>query len=182
MRIFLRWHVPGFFEQRHIDHRCGVALRAGITVPVPGAAEIAALLDDADVLYPGFGQPRGGSKPGKAAADEGESDVIGLRCARRDRRIGIVEIMGELAFELEVLVVAVGAQPLVALLHVFFTQLLLVDGRAALVLGMSVMVITGSLQEIRAVDRLMTLNALAASMRAEHDRLTAVVKASGVAS
>jgi uncharacterized lipoprotein YbaY len=49
MRVFLRRHVPGLFEQGHVDHRGSVALRAGIAIPVPGAAEIAALLDDADV-------------------------------------------------------------------------------------------------------------------------------------
>ena len=132
MRVFLRRHVPGFLEQRHVDHRCRIALRAGIAVPVPGAAEVAALLDDADVLDAGFREPRGGGEPRKAAADEGEGDVIGLGLARGDRRIGIVEIMGELSLDLDILVVAVGAQPLVALLHVFLAQLLLVDGVAAL--------------------------------------------------
>ena len=131
MRVFLRRHVPGFLEQRHVDHRGRIALRAGIAVPVPGAAEIAALLDDADILDAGFRQPRGGGEPGKAAADEGEGDVVGLGIARRDRRVGIVEIMGELSLDLDILVVAVGAQPLVALLHVFLAQPLLVDGLAA---------------------------------------------------
>ena len=134
MRVFLRRHVPGFLEQRHVDHRRRIALRAGIAVPVPGAAEIAALLDDADIPDAGFRQPRGGGKPCKAAADEGEGDVVGFGIARGDRRIGIVEIMGELSLDLDVLVVAVGAQPLVALLHVLLAQLLLVDGLAALLL------------------------------------------------
>ena len=127
MRVFLRRHVAGFFEQRHIDHRRRIALRAGIPVPVPGAAEIAALLDDADIPDAGFGQPRGGGEPGKAAADEGKGDVVGLRIARRDRRIGIVEIMRELARDAEILVVAVRPQPLVALLEIFLPQPLLVD-------------------------------------------------------
>ena len=127
MRIFLRRHVAGFFEQRHVDHRRRIALRAGIPVPVPGAAEVAALLDDADIPDAGFRQPRGGGEPGKAAADEGEGDVVGLRIARGDRRIGIVEIMRELPRDAEILVVAVGAQPLVALLQIFLAQPLLVD-------------------------------------------------------
>ena len=41
--------LPGLFQQRHVHHRRRVALRAGIPVPVPGAAEAAALLDDPDV-------------------------------------------------------------------------------------------------------------------------------------
>ena len=144
MRVFLGRHMPGFLEQRHVDHRGRIALRAGIAVPVPGAAEIAALLDDADILDAGFGQPRGGGKPGKAAADEGEGDVVGLGIARRDRRIGIVEIMGELTLDLDILVVAVGAQPLVALLRVFPAQFFLVDGLVALFCGSSVIVISAS--------------------------------------
>ena len=86
MRVLLRRHVPGFLEQGHVDHRGGIALRARITVPVPGAAEVATLLDDPDVLHAGFRHPRRSGEPGKAAADEGEGDGIGLRLARRDRR------------------------------------------------------------------------------------------------
>ncbi len=130
MRVFLRRHVAGFFEQRHIDQRGRIALRAGISVPVPGAAEVAALLDDADILDAGFRQPRGGGEPGKTAADEGEGDVIGLRRARRDRRIGIVEIVRELPRDLQILIVAVGTQPLVALLQILLAQPLLVDRSA----------------------------------------------------
>ena len=44
-----------------------------------------------------------------------------------DRRIGIVEIMRELPRDSQILVVAVGAQPLVALLQIFLAQPLLVD-------------------------------------------------------
>jgi hypothetical protein len=54
MRVFLRRHVPGFFQQGHIDQRSRIALRAGISVPVPGTAEVAALLDDADILDASF--------------------------------------------------------------------------------------------------------------------------------
>src|SRR2546430_9014533 len=84
MRIFLRRHVAGLFQERHVDHRGRVALRAGIAVPVPGAAEIAALLDDADITDAGFHQPRGGCESRTTAADKGKSDVIDLRRARRD--------------------------------------------------------------------------------------------------
>ena len=81
MRIFLRRHVAGFFEQRHVDHRRRIALRARIPVPVPRAAEIAALLDDADIPDAGFRQPRGRGEPGKAPADERKGDMVGLRIA-----------------------------------------------------------------------------------------------------
>ncbi|MHC2243038.1 hypothetical protein ACVJH7_002345 [Bradyrhizobium elkanii] len=136
MRVFLRRHVAGLFEQRHVDHRRRVALRAGIPVPVPGAAEIAALLDDADILDPGLGQPRRSGEPGEAAADEGEGDVVGLRRALNDRRVGIVEIMRELALDLEILVVAVGTQPLVAFLLILQAQPRLVDRGGLCVSGL----------------------------------------------
>ena len=84
VRVLLRRHVPGLFEQRHVDERCGVALRAGVAVPVPGAAEVAALLDDAHVVDAGLLQPRAGDEAGEAAADERDGDVVGLR--RRARR------------------------------------------------------------------------------------------------
>ena len=51
--------------------------------------------------------------------------VFGARA--RDRRIGIVEIAGEMSGHLQILVVAVGAQTLVALLQIFLAQPLLVD-------------------------------------------------------
>src|SRR5438445_6381232 len=53
--------------------------------------------------------------------------MVGLRIARDDRRVGIVEIMRELSCDPEILVVAIGTQPLVALLQIFLAQPLLVD-------------------------------------------------------
>ncbi len=129
-RVLLRRHVPGFLQQRHVDHRRRVALRAGVAVPVPGAAEIAALLDDAHIADAGLDQARCGHQPGEAAADEREGHVIGARRARRARRVGVFEVVGQPALELQVLLVAIGAQALGALLEVLATQRGLV-GRAA---------------------------------------------------
>src|SRR3546814_1299015 len=47
--IFLGRDIARLFEQRHVDIGFDVALGAGIAVPVPGAAEIAGLFDDANV-------------------------------------------------------------------------------------------------------------------------------------
>ena len=129
VRILLGRLVAGLLEQRHVDHRRRVALRAGVTVPVPGAAEVAAFLDDAHVAYAGLDQPRGRHQPGKAAADEGEGDVVGPGRPRLDRRVGILQIAGELAGRPQVLVVAVAAQALVALLAILAPQRLAVDRR-----------------------------------------------------
>src|SRR5271166_6268016 len=48
--ILLLRHIAGLLEQRQIDVSLDIALRPGITVPVPGAAEVTAFLDDTNVL------------------------------------------------------------------------------------------------------------------------------------
>src|SRR5216683_462283 len=58
--ILLLRNVAGLLEQRQIDVGLDIALRARIAVPVPGAAEVAAFLDDADVLEAGLAQPYSG--------------------------------------------------------------------------------------------------------------------------
>src|SRR4029453_15446169 len=67
-----------------------------------------------------------------APADEGEGDVIGLRGARLDRRVGIVEVARKLAGRAHILGIAVRAQALVAFGAVLAPQRLAVDrwGRA----------------------------------------------------
>ena len=102
-------------------------MRAGIAIPVPGAAEIAALLDNADVGDPCFDQPRAGHEAGDAAADEGKRDVIEQRLAVDRFGVGIALVVRELAFEPQILRIAIRAQPLVALREVFREQRLLVD-------------------------------------------------------
>ncbi len=127
VRVLLGRSVTGLFEQRHVHHRRGVALRAGITVPVPRAAEVAAFLDDAHVANARFDQPRTGHETGETAADERERDVIGLRRAFDERRVRIFEVVRELSRNAQVLLVAVGAQSLVAFLQVLCAQRVLVD-------------------------------------------------------
>ncbi len=129
MRVLLRRHVPGLFEQRHVDERSGVALRTGVAVPVPVAAEVSGLVDDADIVDTRLFQPRARDEACEPAADEREGDVVALGLPLDDRRVGVVEIVRELAREPDVLVVAVGAQPLGALLGVLLLQRLLIDLR-----------------------------------------------------
>src|SRR5271155_2251843 len=118
--------MPGFLEQRHVDKRRRIALSAWIPVPVPRPAEVAALLDDADGNT-GLRQPRGGGEPRETAPDERERDMISLRLAWKHRRIRIFKVVVEPPLDLKVLIVSVGAQPLVALLTVFLPEPLLVD-------------------------------------------------------
>ena len=129
VRVLLGRHVPRLLEQRHVDEGGRVALRARVAVPVPGAAEVAALLDDADVVDAGLLQPRAGHEPGEAAADDRDRDVVGLGIrAARPGVYGIFQVVIETAFDLDVLLVAVGAEALGALLGVLLFEGFFVDG------------------------------------------------------
>ena len=85
-RVLLARHVAELFEQRQVDVRLDVAHRARVAVPVPGAAEVAALLDDAHVVDAGLAQPRAGQQAAEAAADDHHLDLVGERRAREARR------------------------------------------------------------------------------------------------
>ena len=127
--VFCGGHVAGFFEQRQVDVALCVAGRAGIAVPVPGAAEVAALLDDADVIKAGFAQARSRQQAAEAAAHHQHLDVAHDRLALELWvGIGVVEEMLVLAGDLDILVVAVGAQAPVALEVVLAAQCGRVEG------------------------------------------------------
>ena len=81
MRVLLLRDVADLLEQRQVDVRLDVAHRARVAVPVPGAAEVAALLDDADVVDAGLAQPRAGEQAAEAAADDDDVDLVGERLA-----------------------------------------------------------------------------------------------------
>src|SRR3979411_3075058 len=48
--VFLLGDVAGLFQQRQVDVAFDVALSTRISIPVPGAAKVAAFLYDANVL------------------------------------------------------------------------------------------------------------------------------------
>ncbi len=127
-RIFFAGSMAGFLQQRHVDHRCGVALRAGVAVPVPGAAEVAAFFNDAHIAHAGLDQSGCRGQPSKAPANEGKGDMVGARCTGGDRRIGVFQVVGEGALDFKVLRIAIRPQALVALFQVFSTQGVLVEG------------------------------------------------------
>ena len=115
-RVFGGRHEADLLQQRQVDVTLHVAGGAGIAVPVPGAAEIAALLDDAHRLDAGLAQPRPGEQAAEAAADHHHIDLVGQRRAGETRLdIGVFEIMGERPGDLDILLVGVVAQALVAL-------------------------------------------------------------------
>ena len=128
MGIFFRRHVPGFLEQRHVDQRRRIALRAGIAVPVPGPAKIAALFDDPDIVNARLLQPRSDDQARETATDEDEGHMIGDRGAFLLRRVGIDCQVRKLAFQPDILRRSIRAQALVAFLGIFCLQGFLVDG------------------------------------------------------
>src|SRR5690606_20853381 len=76
LRVFLDRHVADFLEKRQIDIGFNIAGGTGIAVPVPCAAEITALLNQADPLYACFTQAGTGKQAAKAAADNHDIDFI----------------------------------------------------------------------------------------------------------
>ena len=116
-------HVADLFQQRQVDIGLHIAGRAGIAVPVPGAAEVAALFDEADIVDPRLAQASAGQQTAKAAADHHRLDLVGQGFAGEAlRHIGVIQVMGELALDLAVLFVGLGAQALVALFPVLGPQ------------------------------------------------------------
>ena len=87
VRVLLARHVAGLLEQREVDERRRVALRAGIAVPVPVAADVAALVDDPHVVDAGLLEPGAGDEPGEPAADERHGHLVEQRIARRPARV-----------------------------------------------------------------------------------------------
>ena len=122
-RVFVLRHVAELFEQRQIAIRFHVAHRAGIAVPVPGAAEIAGALDHAQVLEAGLAQPRAHQQSAETAADDRELDVVEHRRAGEPGiDVRIFDVARELGLHFDVLRVAVGAQSLVAFRKVLSLQ------------------------------------------------------------
>ncbi len=128
-RVLLLRHVADLLEQRQVGIRLDVAGDAGVAIPVPGAAEVAGRIDDTDALDTRLAQPRSRQQPAEAAADDRNLHVVEQRRAGEARRdIRVVEVMGEPPFDLDVLLVPIGAQPPVALLAVSLAQRIGVEG------------------------------------------------------
>ena len=68
-RVPLCGHEAGLFEKRQVRVGLNVALAARVAVPVPGATEVAALLDHAEVMHAESLQLDSGHHPGEATTD-----------------------------------------------------------------------------------------------------------------
>jgi hypothetical protein len=119
--------VPGdishLLEERKVDVGLHVAHRPGIPVPVPRAADITRLLDQAQAPVAGLAQARPHEQTAEPAADDGDVDLVEQRVTREARLdVGVVDIVGELGGDLDVLLVAVVTDPLVPLFAVLLAQ------------------------------------------------------------
>ena len=95
---------PDFFQQRHVAVGFDVASNARVAIPVPGAAEVAALLDDAERLDVALDQICRGQQPGKTAADDHHVDGFDTRFPMGVRlHVWIIGEIGEIAFGSDIL-------------------------------------------------------------------------------
>src|SRR5262249_61979344 len=109
MRVLLPGYVADLLEQRQVDVGFDVALRARVAVPVPGAAEVAALFDDAHVVDPGLAQARAREQSAEATADHHHFYIAGDRVAGEARLdVRIIHEVCELARDLDGLSIAIG--------------------------------------------------------------------------
>src|SRR5579872_4023085 len=121
--VFFLRDVAGLFQQRQVDVAFDVALRAWISIPVPGAAEVAAFLDDANILDPGLAQARRRQQSAEAAAHDHHVDRVGEWLAgKAGIDVRILDKVPKIAGCLHVLIIAVGPQPPVALVTVLLAQ------------------------------------------------------------
>src|SRR5262249_18277668 len=114
-RVLLRRHVAELLEQRQIDVRLDITGRARVAVPVPGPAHVATLLDQPDIVDPGLAQPRPHQETAEATTHHDASTVVREGRPLDGLTVRIIEVVDERVRHLDVLVVAVGTEALVAL-------------------------------------------------------------------
>ena len=116
VRVLLGGDRADLFEQWQVDVRVDVTLHARIAVPVPGAAEVAAGLDDAEVLDTHLEQADRHEQPPEAAADDQSvRRLLDGRSLEAGLDEGIDVVVLPFGHHLAVLRRAVRPQPLVAL-------------------------------------------------------------------
>ena len=129
--VALARDVPDLLEHGHVDVRLDVAHDAGVAVPVPGAADAAGLVDEANAFDAGLAQVGAGGHTGDAAAEDDDVDLVDDGITLGRRREGVVAVLGEVLVVTQVADVRpAGDQPLVAL-----GQVLGPDGLGVVVLG-----------------------------------------------
>src|SRR5271166_657496 len=80
-RILLGRHIPELLEQRHIDVGLDVAGDSGVTIPIPGPANVGGLVDQPDVVDTELPAPGPDEQPAEAGTDDGDVDLVADRVA-----------------------------------------------------------------------------------------------------
>ncbi len=97
---FHRRDIARLLEERQVAVGLHIAGDARIAVPVPGAADVAALLAETDVLEAGVAQLVPEQQTGEAAAHHQDFALVGQRLPLdRRRRVDIGEVFREVAFQ-----------------------------------------------------------------------------------
>ena len=119
----LRRHEVELFEHRDVAVGLVVALDPGIAIPIPDAPEVAAQLDDPDIVDARLFQVGARQQAAEAAAEDRDVDVLDDRVARRHRRVGVgLVVAGEVVLQFDVLLRPFLAQPLFPLVPIFLAQ------------------------------------------------------------
>ena len=112
------------FEERQVDVGLHVARRARVAVPVPGAPEVTAALEDEEVVDALLRQARRGEHPREPATDDHDIGLDLLRVPLLDRRVRIFGVVLQRTRHRAELRQAFGPQgpPLVALFVVLLLE------------------------------------------------------------
>src|SRR5215471_18610677 len=108
-RVLLLGHVAQLFDQRQVAIAFDVALRTRISIPVPGAAEVAPGLYDSDVFDAHFMEASSGQQSTEPSADDDNVDLVSKRSAGDGLDVRIVSKMTELAGDFDILRITVSA-------------------------------------------------------------------------
>ena len=110
-RVPLGGHEAGLFEKRQVGVRLHVALATRVAVPVPGATEVAALLDHAEVMHAESRQLDGSHHPGEPTPHNHPRGLLDERVSSENPLdVGVRVEVGERARELAVLLVPVDSE------------------------------------------------------------------------
>ena len=112
------------FEERQVDVRLHVARSTRVAVPVPGAPEVTAALEDEEVVDALLRQARRGEHPGEPATDDHDIGLDLLRGSLLDGGVRIFGVVLQLTRHRAELRQAFGphGQPLVALFVVLLLE------------------------------------------------------------
>ena len=128
--VLLLGNEARFLEHRQINVGFDIAGGTRVTIPVPGTAEATAFFDQREVINTRIFKPSRSEHTAKTAADYQHFHLLLNRLSiEAGCYVGIIDIAREISCDLDVLVVAVGSNPLVTLLTIFNPELIRIKGQ-----------------------------------------------------